>query len=232
MVGKLMPWCSWQEWWQVKVWLTSPNAHEQLLGIHRVRERCTGSPAKPHHHGCATEGVRSRWAEVTAQVTAWRSRGRLPLSVDVTAALLEVAQQDAGWAAAAPGSSQHGGVGPGEGCAPRASDHSLRLRYSLVLIRYGHELMPAQPPTMVPACQHTPLHDTPPCRAAHLFVQKRALRCPHPRLDACCSRLTRRATVLPPPAGWSTASRTPCRRERWLPQWRGWQPQQACPACW
>ncbi|PSC75177.1 ADP-glucose pyrophosphorylase small subunit isoform A [Micractinium conductrix] len=58
------------------------------------------------------------------QVAAWRVRGRVPLGVDSTAALVEAAARDHALASAGAGAA-----------AAAGSEHELRLQYSMALVR-------------------------------------------------------------------------------------------------
>ena len=58
------------------------------------------------------------------QVAAWRCRGKVPLAVDVTAALVEVQLQDAE-------------VGLQHGPAEDAPSNTMRLMYALPIIRWA-----------------------------------------------------------------------------------------------
>lgn len=60
-------------------------------------------------------------------MAAWRSRGRVPLAADITAALVEARLQDE-QLVGHPGSKQ-------QPFHEAASDHALRLAYSLPIVR-------------------------------------------------------------------------------------------------
>lgn len=63
-----------------------------------------------------------------AQVAIWRCRGRLPLSVDLTAALVEVQLRDSAYTAPEQPAGRSGPF-------PGASEAELRLLYSMAAIR-------------------------------------------------------------------------------------------------
>jgi len=67
------------------------------------------------------------------KVAAWRCRGRLPLGVDATAALLDVSMKDTvQWQPGQPSGAAAAAAG-GEGAA---SELSLRLAYAMALVRF------------------------------------------------------------------------------------------------
>lgn len=88
-----------------------------------------------HSLGMSAELVMSAWCACgvcTLQVVAWRCRGKVPLAVDVTAALVEACLHDEALqqgAAMGPHGAQH---------AAGASHNALQLMYALPIIRCAH----------------------------------------------------------------------------------------------
>ena len=99
------------------------------------------------------------------QVQAWRCRGKVPLGVDMTAALLEVQLLDLALA-----SSQSCTQPPAPALPFSASEHSLRNSYAMVLVRcaapalQNTSCLPTYPPP--PGCKllAAPPLPSPPCR--------------------------------------------------------------------
>jgi len=146
-----MPWASWGEWARVGRSLNSAldDAAEglelldgqdavlcqQARGVDWVRPSCSPMPGLPlclwssqrqAHEALASQRVWAYSCLHARQVAAWRSRGRLPLAADITAALVEARLRDEQlqrcYSAERP-------------LQEAASDHALRMAYSLPLIR-------------------------------------------------------------------------------------------------
>lgn len=120
-LGRQVPWSSWAEWRQVGLWLLSQEPQEAQRGLDRVSD--------DHHHVASAETFcaplyRCMAFAPFAQVAAWRVRGRVPLGVDSTAALVEAAARDHALASAGAGAA-----------AAAGSEHELRLQYSMALVR-------------------------------------------------------------------------------------------------
>lgn len=134
-----MPWASWDEWELVRASLFSPDGEQRRLGLERARvhalvlpRRLLAAPTpfwRPPERGTLLCRLT---LSCPPQVAIWRCRGRLPLSVDLTGALVEVQLLDPAYSAAeAPGAAAEPPPAP----AATASEAELRLLYSMASIR-------------------------------------------------------------------------------------------------
>lgn len=74
----------------------------------------------------------------SSQVAAWRTRGRVPVGVDVTASLVETTACDPAFNQQHPQHAQHTQHAQHvQQHVPQLSEQQLRLQYSVILVRWG-----------------------------------------------------------------------------------------------
>ena len=91
-IGRVVPWSCWQEWTQVYADLFSASSDRRQQALAQVEPSIT-SMQRPyladHFADTANLNVAADTLPMLLQLSAWRSRGKVPLGVDITALLVE-----------------------------------------------------------------------------------------------------------------------------------------------
>jgi len=121
MLGRAVPWASWDEWHATRCGLYSASLTAQQRALDQV------SLCFVVYLTCVFGFVRNvrtachhcQRSVLLVQVSAWRCRGRIPLGADVTAALVQTGRRSLG-------------AGIGDGALPA---ELLRLQYAMSIVR-------------------------------------------------------------------------------------------------
>ena len=92
-IGRVVPWSCWQEWIQAYADLFSESSGRRQQALTQVELPQTTGMQSPHLAYDLPmqppEHCSSHIFHASAQLSAWRSRGKVPLGVDITALLVE-----------------------------------------------------------------------------------------------------------------------------------------------
>ena len=141
-LGRLVPWLSWDEWHNVRTGLFSADITRLNRALDQVCLRHTTcraiSPMLAYQDrlsAASSQGTSLHMSEglMTAQVSAWEARGKLPLGADMTAAIQRMRLRDTVLTGAALPLAGQPSL---QGQSVSAEQESmLRMQYALAIIR-------------------------------------------------------------------------------------------------